>query len=101
MIIERAIRGQTVKIDSENKKIYVSIRKPMGNVFSLSDGIMKYHTSGYSIYVMLPNTTKIIKPTDEPFKREEVKSKFLDSHPWFRFWYVIEEKKVEVQEELF
>lgn len=92
---EKKLRGQMVVLDSSNKKLIVSIHKPMGSVFSLSDKIVEYKRTGYEIVVNLPDRAISLTSKDKPFKIEEVKSKFAGYPPWYRYWFPI---KPEVKE---
>ena len=89
---EVKLRGQLVTVDDNNKLLNVSIRKPMGKVFSLSDRIVSFLDKGYSVRVNLPKRTQTITDIKKSFQKEEVKSKFSGYPPWHRYWFVMEDE---------
>ena len=87
--MEKVLRGQKVFVDKANNLVLVTILKPKGNTFSLSDSIVGYIDKGYSIKVSLPNKYVMIGAEAKPIFTEKVKSKFFDSPPWYRYWFRI------------
>ena len=75
-------------IDDEAKVIYVTINKPQGKVYSLSDKIVQKVDGGYRVVVTLPDCMQEITKESRWFKEETVPSKY-GLEPWHRYWYQI------------
>jgi hypothetical protein len=48
-----------------------------------------------NVYFSDRTLVSTITKADKPFKREEVKSKFVNCDPWYRHWYYITQPKQE------
>jgi len=94
------LRGQEVSLDIDKKQLSITIHKPLGNTFSLSDKLVSFLNKGYAICVTLPEGKKqIVESEKEVFRRETVKSKFVNAKDWYRYWFKI--KTDQGQKELF
>jgi hypothetical protein len=82
------LRGQEVTISG--KTIKLSIRKPLGNVFSVNDKIYEYLKKGYELVVSLDGKEVKLDGSSSFLRREEVKSKYLGSPSWYRYWYRVQ-----------
>lgn len=96
--MRRVIRGQEVEII--DKDIFITIHKPLGGVFSISDILYNYLQDGFTVTASFPDGTKrYLTKQDVSFKKEPVKSKFPNASDWHRYWYRV--KAEQKQEELF
>lgn len=86
----KTLRGQQVEIDNKRRTLNISILKPLGDLFSLSDRIIDYLIKDYAVVVNLPTTTKRLTYHDNPVRREVVRSKFPNSPDWHRYWFRFE-----------
>jgi len=84
------LRGQ--QVDITEKTISLTIRKPRGRAFSISDKLYLMLKDGYNLKVQLPNNIQRLNSNSRPFKKETVPSKFFGLDPWYRYWFVIEPK---------
>lgn len=95
--MNKILRGQSVDFDELNKRLYIKINKPLGNSFSLSDKIVNRLKKGYTAIVSLPTKECIIQGSTGYIRKEERKSKFIDSPPYYLYWYNVKnERQIEL-----
>lgn len=90
------LRGQEVL--RCGKTLYLTIKKPYGNTFSISDKLKSYINRGYTLCVKIPHKEVYITQETPFLRKEVVPSKFEGSDPWHRYWY---KTNVGEQKELF
>jgi len=88
-LITLKLRGQPVRIDPVNYRLYIKIHKPQDGKFSLNDKIRGYLAQGYKAVVDVDGKILTLNFMTPVLFREKVKSKFPDAPPWYRFWYAI------------
>lgn len=82
------LRGQEVTISGKTMKL--SIYKPLGNVFSINDKVYSYLKRGYEVVVDVKGKEVRLDGSSSFLRKEEVKSKFMGSPSWYRYWYRIQ-----------
>jgi len=95
------LRGEEVFVDKTYRVVYIDIRKPYNNTFSISDSALAYLDRGYTISVNLPDRKQIITKEVEPIRKESVKSKFRGGGDWYRYWFRVRSKSENKQQLLF
>ena len=94
------LRGQTVQVNHTKKIVFVTIKKPLGRAFSISDSIYAFMGYGYSIECDVDGQKVIL--TDKSLQirgREEVKTHYAGASNWYRYWYAVPFQLPKGQEE--
>ena len=64
----KTLRGQNVSIG--HKRLYIEIRKPLGNVFSISDKIKEYMDKGYEVTIKVRHRIILLNKFT-PYRQKE------------------------------
>ena len=79
------IRGS--EVDIVGKTIFVEIRKPTKNKFSLNDQIVEKLKIGFDVVVTIRNQKQRVTVDTPILFKEDVPTKFPGMPNWSRYWY--------------